>query len=284
VIDPALAAAIERATGERPVALGSLSGGCIAESYRVRLESGGSVVAKLGKEGSGLAAEGGMLRYLGEQGLPVPDVLEATDEFLVMTWIEGSDPLDARAEAHAAELLAALHSLSAERFGFHIEPMMAGARVPNPWQERWVPFYRDHRLIHAARGAHRAGRLPAGVMRRIDKLAGRIEDWLDEPQAPALIHGDMWGGNILCRSGRVVGFVDPLCVFAHPEMELAFSTLFSTFAEPFFRRYAEIGALAPGFFEERCDLYNLYHLLVHVHLFGAGYMGGVERTLRRYGV
>jgi fructosamine-3-kinase len=89
----------------------------------------------------------------------------------------------------------------------------------------------------------------------------------------------MWGGNVLVRDGRIAGFVDPAIYFADPEIELAFSTLFSTFGEPFFRRYSEIRPLRPGFFEVRRDLYNLWPLLVHVRLFGGAYVASVERTL-----
>ena len=109
-------------------------------------------------------------------------------------------------------------------------------------------------------------------------------DLLEEPEHPSLIHGDMWGGNILAESGRITGFLDPAIYFAHAEIELAFSTLFGTFGESFFRRYDEIRPIRPGFFEVRKDIYNLWHLLTHVRLFGAGYLPGIERVLSRHGV
>ena len=93
----------------------------------------------------------------------------------------------------------------------------------------------------------------------------------------------MWGGNVLVKGGRIAGFVDPAIYYADPEIELAFSTLFSTFGDAFFARYAELRPLRPGFFEERCDIYNLYPLLVHVRLFGGGYVGSVSGTLSRFG-
>ena len=80
---------------------------------------------------------------------------------------------------------------------------------------------------------------------------------------------------------RVAAFVDPAIYFADAEIELAFGTLFATFGEEFFRRYVEHRPLAPGFFELRRDLYNLYPLLVHAVLFGGSYGESVDRTLRR---
>jgi fructosamine-3-kinase len=131
--------------------------------------------------------------------------------------------------------------------------------------------------------AHRAGCLSARAFARAEKLAGRLSEWIPGDGKPSLVHGDAWGGNVLCRRGRVAAFIDPAIYYADPEIELAFGTLFGTFGRPFFRRYGEIRALRDGFFETRRDLYNLYPLLVHVRLFGGSYVGDVERTLARFG-
>ena len=90
--------------------------------------------------------------------------------------------------------------------------------------------------------------------------------------------------NILVKSGRIAAVLDPAIYFGHPEIELAFATLFGTLGEPFFARYRELAPLDPGFFELRRDLYNLYPLLVHVTLFGRSYLGPIERFLDRVGV
>ena len=120
-------------------------------------------------------------------------------------------------------------------------------------------------------------------MKRLETLAGRLGRWISEPAHPSLLHGDMWTGNLLCRDGRIAGFIDPAIYFGDPEIELAFSTLFGTFGRAFFARYASLRELKPGFFEERRDLYNLYPLLVHVRLFGGSYVSSVDRTLTQFG-
>ena len=99
----------------------------------------------------------------------------------------------------------------------------------------------------------------------------------------SLIHGDVWTTNVLARNGRVTGFIDPAIYYAHAEIELAFTTLFGTFDEDFLRRYEELRPIAPGFMEVRRDIYNLYPLLVHVRLFGGGYVASVESILHRFG-
>jgi fructosamine-3-kinase len=88
---------------------------------------------------------------------------------------------------------------------------------------------------------------------------------------------------VLAAAGRITGFVDPAIYYADPEIELAFITLFNTFGTTFFDRYGEIRPLDAGFWRERRQLYNLYPLLVHVHLFGGDYVLSVDRTLRQFG-
>jgi len=279
-----LAARIEAIVGVRPIRVSPLSGGCVGDVVRVDLADGRSLVAKTGGAGGGLAIEGYMLAKLAELSeLPVPRVCFADDTLLLMEHIEASGGIDASAQAHAAELLAALHSVRGPAFGFERDTLIGGLHQPNPETARWLDFFRDHRLLHMGRQALAAGRLPARLMAHLEALAARLDRWIAEPAHPALLHGDMWTGNVLVRSGRVVGFIDPAIYFGDPEIELAFSTLFGTFGQPFFERYGALRPLGAGFFEARRDLYNLYPLLVHVRLFGGSYVGSVERTLARFG-
>lgn len=284
-----LAARIQAVTGKRPSRLHSLAGGCIAQVYRVDLEGGGRLVAKAAGAGESLEPEAWMLRYLAEHSaLPVPAVIHGDDDLLLMEFIETGGRLDGSAQEHAADLLAALHGVDAPDFGLERDTLIGPLVQPNPRTASWLAFFRDQRLLHMGRVAMEAGRLPAEVFGRIERFAGALDRWLAEPGRPSLIHGDMWGGNVLTRAGadgrgRIAAFIDPAIHYADPEIELAFSTLFSTFSEPFFKRYGALRPLAPGFFEERRDIYNLYPLLVHVRLFGGAYVGSVGAILRRFG-
>jgi fructosamine-3-kinase len=275
---------IERAAGSWPSAYRALGGGCVADVVRVTLADGRDVVAKLGEAGSGLALEGFMLDYLARHsGLPVPEVLHAADDLLLMKCLPADGRIDMAAELHAADLVAQLHGVGADAFGFERATVIGGLPQPNPWTESWRDFFRDQRLLHMAGAAHAAGRLPTDVMARIERLAGRLERWIDDDTRPSLIHGDMWGGNVLAANGRIAGFIDPAIYFADAEIELAFTTLFNTFSDTFFARYHEHRAIRPGFFEVRRDLYNLYPLLVHVRLFGGSYVASVAQTCERFG-
>jgi len=113
-------------------------------------------------------------------------------------------------------------------------------------------------------------------------LAAKLSELLGEPAAPALLHGDVWSGNVLARGNRITAFLDPAIYFGHPEVELAFITMFRTFGERFFAAYEEVRQVDPGFMEERRHVYNLYPYLVHVRLFGGSYVASVEGILSRF--
>jgi len=281
--DPWLVERIRAATGKRPERLQPLPGGCIAEVFRIDLAGGDCCVAKRSRSG-GLAIEAEMLRYLArESDLPVPAVILGDDDLLLLEYIETAGPLDGPAETHAADLLAALHGKTAPAFGFERDTVIGPLPQPNPWSQSWIAFFRDQRLIPMGRRALDSGNLPAPVFGRLEAFAGRLAHFLTEPAAPSLIHGDVWGGNLLVRGGRIAAFIDPAIYYADPEIELAYGTLFGTLGDDFFRRYRERRALAPGFFEARRDIYNLYPLLVHTTLFGGSYAASVDGILRRYG-
>ena len=278
---------IENAAGAAPVNIASLGGGCVGEVYRARLDDGRDVVVKLdrAKGGGTLDVEGAMLRTLADHArLPVPGVIHASADILVMDHIENDGgAIGPDAQRHAARLLAELHAVTAPKFGFATDTLIGGLNQPNGECDCWRDFFGQRRLIHMGNEALQAGRLSGAVMGRLENFVADLGRWIGEPESPSLIHGDMWGGNVLVRDGRIAGFVDPAIYYADAEIELAFSTLFSTFTDAFFARYGEIRPMRPGFFEERRDIYNLYPLLVHTRLFGGHYAGSVERTLKRFG-
>jgi fructosamine-3-kinase len=281
-----LASGVEAHLGERLVSANPLSGGMIGEVYRLELEDGTPLVAKVDeKAASHLEREAYMLRYLREKSdLPVPEVFHGSETLLLMEFVEGTSAFSEASERHAAELLASLHSVSADEYGHERDTLIGSLEQPNPRVESWLDFFRDRRLLYMADIAHNSGRLPTEDRHRINTLAGRLDEYIEEANPPSLIHGDAWSANVLAKGDRITAFLDPAIYHADHEMELAFISLFDSFGEPFFERYREIRAIAPGFFEARRDLYNLYPLLVHVYFFGGGYAGMVRSTLSRFGV
>jgi fructosamine-3-kinase len=265
-----------------------LHGGCIAEVAKLELADGSCVVEKR-RRGSGqgdLTLEAWMLDYLARHSrLPVPEVLEASSERLVLAHVpHTAGGPDRAAEVDAARRLAELHGIAQPRFGLERDTLIGPLPQANGEMIDWIAFFRERRLLAMSAVARASGRLPTEVAGRLERLAGRLESLLEPPAAPALLHGDLWAGNLLFGRGHVAAFIDPAIYFGHPEIELAFTTLFGPFGETFYAAYGEARGIAPGFFDDRADLYNLYPLLVHVRLFGAGYLPPIERTLRRHGL
>ncbi len=216
---------------------------------------------------------------------PVPSVHYCNAGLLVMDFIEtDGGSITAEVERDAAELVAGLHSIRGTRFGYARDTLIGPLPQRNSESDRWIPFFAEHRLMAMARTAYEHGPLSASDLARLQRLAERLDEFLIEPEHPSLLHGDLWGGNVLVRENRIAGFVDPAISFGHPEIELAFTTMFGTFGRAFFETYEAIRPLEPGFHELRRDLYNLYPTLVHVRLFGTGYLAGVDSTLRRIGL
>jgi fructosamine-3-kinase len=286
VAERILAEAVEAHLGERLLSARLLGGGCIGEVYKVEMGDGTKLVAKVDREGeSHLEREAYMLRYLRERSeLPVPTVFHDSERLLLMEFVEGSSRFSAVAERDAAELLAGLHDVTAEAYGHERDTLIGSLDQPNPWTESWVEFFRDRRLLYLARVAHEAGRLPMEDLGKVMRLAERLDEYLEEPERPSLVHGDVWSANVLAEGDRITAFLDPAIYHADPEIELAFISLFNSFGDAFFKRYGEIRSLRDDFFEERRDLYNLYPLLAHVYFFGGGYLDSMRATLRRFGL
>jgi len=247
-----LRARIEAAVGRSVGDASPLHGGDIAAVWRVDLADGRRLVAK---SGSNLALEGWMLNYLRTRTrVPVPAVHHAADDLLLIDFIANDGALDPAAETDLADIVAELHAIRGPSFGFERATLIGGLPQPNEPADDWRTFFRDRRLMAMARTAMENGRLPANVMRRLETLCGKLDSWIGTGSLPALIHGDLWGGNILSRYGKIVGLIDPALYFADPEIELAFMTLFGSVGRDFFARYGERGTLRAGFFEERRDL------------------------------
>lgn len=278
---------LAKALGAKVAASASLPVGFGLTGLKVTLADGRVLAVKAREQSSraDLRLEAYMLDELARQSdLPVPRVHVAEPDLLVMDFIENDGgPITPSVERHAAELIARLHATPRPFFGYERDTLIGPLPQPNPRSDRWVPFFRDHRLLAMARAAEAEGRLPAKMLVRIELLAGRLDDYLLEPAHPALLHGDLWTGNVLVRGGRIAGFVDPAISYGHPEIELAFTTMFATFGVDFFDAYEALLPLEPGFHALRSSLYNLYPTLVHVRLFGAGYLGPIDRTLTRLG-
>lgn len=276
---------VQEAIDERPVAVEPLHGGMVGEVYAADLPGGERVVVKVDRrQAPQLAIEGAMLRYLAEKSaLPVPAVYHCDAALLIMAFLPGESRFDNAAEAHLAELLAELHAIHAPAYGFAEDTLIGLLPQPNPWNEDWVDFFGQQRLMHLGALAVDMGRMEHTLLRRVEALCARLDQFIDPPAAPSLVHGDIWASNLLASKGRITGVLDPAIYYGHPEVELAYIFLFHSFGEPFLQPYHALRPIHPGFFEQRIHVYQLYPLLSHVCHFGGHYVQSTADKLSLLG-
>jgi protein-ribulosamine 3-kinase len=290
--DRAIAHAIERAIGTpvRILRRTPLGGGSINETAHIETTAGAFVVKAHRRAPARMfQAEAEGLNALRASGttLAIPRVIAVgPDEpggasFLVLEHLSAG-----RRRADFDEALgrgiAELHRATAGQFGFYTDNYCGATPQPNPWTARWVDFYSVSRLGHQLRLATDARRLSSTEAERIESLIARLDEWIDEPvNGPSLIHGDLWSGNLHADAGGGPALIDPAAYYAHREAELGMMTLFGGFSERVFSAYDEVFALEPGW-RDRNALYELYHLMNHLNLFGAGYHGQVMSGIKRF--
>ena len=165
------------------------------------------------------------------------------------------------------------------RFGF-MEDNCIGARPQqNEPRASWVEFFRDCRLAPQFKAAE--SWFDSEDANKIARLLERLDKILVEPQFPSLLHGDLWSGNAMPDASGNPMLIDPACYVGSAEADLAMTELFGGFAPDFYAAYKEALPLEPGY-DERRDIYNLYHLLNHLNIFGASYLGPVKSILDEY--
>ncbi len=274
-------AEIEQYLKRKIVSFAPLSAANNAEIYRMTMDDRSFFVAKVAARG--LDIESYMLKYLKEKSkLPVPTVFYSNEHVMIMEYVESYHGIDEPGQRNAAEMLTSLHEIHADSYGFERDTLIGSLHQPNPQMKDWVKFYTEHRLLYMAREALKESKIDASLMKQIEKLAGKLPNYIKTPNPPSLIHGDIWTGNILPGRECIVAFLDPAIYYADPEIELAFIRQLNTFNATFFDRYNEISPIKAGFFEERADIYGLYYLLVYTRIFGTSYARKAQKAIARF--
>lgn len=289
-----LAAAITALFGEsvRVTDRTPVRGGDINRAYRLTLSDGSFVFMKCNAvknlpfflaEAEGLAA----LRGANAIGVPEPLACGADPSenasFLLMEYLSPA-PEAGRYWETFGHRLAALHradcaGLGGAPFGFGSDNFIGASPQKNTPAAGWVVFFRDCRLAPQLKMAE--GSLDADARRQAARLLEQLDRRLPEPEFPSLLHGDLWSGNAVRGPDGTAWIVDPAAYVGHYEAELAMTELFGGFPPAFYHAYGEVNPIDGGY-RERRELYNLYHLLNHLNLFGRSYLGPVRRILERF--
>jgi len=179
----------------------------------------------------------------------------------------------------AGEQLAAMHGQQAEAFGWDRDNTIGATPQRNDWTSDWIEFWRVHRLGRQLEIAAANGHL--GQLQRLgERLMARFAVLIDHAPSPSLLHGDLWGGNMAFTDDGDPVIYDPATYYGDREADLAMTELFGGFSPDFYAAYRDAWPLEPGY-ETRRTLYNLYHILNHLNLFGGGYGGQAQRMMER---
>ncbi len=282
-----IARQIELATGQslQHYQLDAIGGGCINTAYKL-VTSDHSFFIKVNQPHllSMFEAEAqGLQEMRALNAVRVPEVICYGEgdghSFLALEYI----PLGHRqgkANAKLGRQLAQLHAHPQDFFGWHIDNTIGSTPQINSRESDWITFWQQHRLGQQLRFAQKkgfGGRLQDNGQKLIEKVPMFFTDYTP---VPALLHGDLWGGNAAADpQGNPVIF-DPACYYGDREADIAMTELFGGFGPDFYSAYQDEYALDPGY-KVRKTLYNLYHILNHVNLFGGGYLGQAESMINQ---
>ena len=264
----------------------SISGGDINEASLLVLNDGTYLFMKSNSPGflpcfeaetKGLEA----IRKTGAIGTPEVYGIgtDGSRSFLLMEYISEGRQIKDYWELFASELADMHRSDIGTQYGFSKDNWIGASRQVNTLHGSWIPFFRDCRLKPQFDMAARY--FSKEEQKQEYYLLSHLDQYLSEPDKPSLLHGDLWAGNMITGSDGKGWLIDPAVYYGHPEADLSMTELFGGFSEQFYRTYKEIMQLEPEY-ETRRDIYNLYHLLNHLNLFGSGYLGSVRRILNRY--
>lgn len=275
-----------------------LHGGDINEAFRVSLSTGERLFVKMNSidkidffrtEAAGLEA------LNSTEKIGVPQILgmgidqDQRTSFLALEYIE-SAPRSSEYWEEFGHQLAEMHRSECRRFvdlenskknyGFSEDNFIGSSPQKNQQKENWTDFYRECRLLPQLTKAEKY--LGTTMRKKAERLLEHLDFYLREPEFPSLLHGDLWSGNMMCGYGGRPWIIDPAVYVGDFETDLAMTQLFGSLPEIFYAAYSEINPIDRKGYLERRRLYDLYHLLNHLNLFGTAYLGSVVEIIDEY--
>lgn len=267
-----------------------LTGGCVASVSQLQLSGNNGHPVELVLKQMPAAAEGELaaeaaglqaldLSKIDPVALRIPEVLLVGKEFLLMEYL----PAAVRSSDFDQQLgrgLALQHRQTFPEFGFVCDTYCGGTKQVNRAEPDGYRFFAQQRLISLADSCFHARRLTQREREGVVQVADKLPE-LVPPQPASLLHGDLWSGNVIAGPVGEPVLIDPAAYYGWPEAELAMTKMFGGFNDAFYRAYEELAAPDAGW-ESRADIYNLYHYLNHLLLFGGGYHSDVVRIVKYY--
>jgi len=265
------------------VEINAVSGGDIHQSFHIKVNSDHHdlfIKANLARHANILRSEYNSLEYLQSAQLnnyPKPILFKEMNGYAFLIMHHHSlTSLDAQQSTQLGIDLSTQHQISNDRFGWYEDNYIGLTPQYNSWDKSWIGFFRDQRLLPQLKMAVDNG-LSTKSKRLVETVMKELSDYIDEPGIkPALVHGDLWSGNVAYDYKRNKPlFFDPAPYFGDPEVDIAMTELFAGFHGNFYQSYEKATPLNIGC-SQRKRVYNLYHALNHVNLFGTMYESMVK--------
>ena len=260
----------------------ALAGGCICQAWLLSDDGGRRYFVKThDKPPPGMfAAEAAGLEDLGRTGsLRTPAIVHVDTHFLLLDYIE-SGPAGRQSWEQLGRALAENQSNPLPRFGYPIDNFCGRTPQINTPTDDGHAFFTEYRLRYQGKLAVDANLMTHADMDRLQELCARIETLIPRQQA-VLLHGDLWSGNVLFDSAGAPVLIDPASYWGWAEADIGMTALFGGFDRRFYAAWDEAAKPLPGW-QDRLPLYNLYHLLNHLNLFGRSYHSQVQSILKAY--
>jgi protein-ribulosamine 3-kinase len=261
-------------------------GGCINNGGRLSTSAGEYFLKWNVRDkypGMFLAEAKGLALLQAANALPIPAVIDIGEteehQFLLLEYID-EKPKQKNYWEVLGEGLAMQHQQTSATFGLDHDNYIGSLPQRNTPSDDWIHFFIEHRLNAQVQCAVRSGKITSAVGKDFDTLFNKLPSILPI-ERPSLLHGDLWSGNLITDNKGQPCLIDPAVYFGNREAEIAFTKLFGGFSAAFYDSYNANYPLMAGH-EKRRDLYNLYPLLVHVNLFGGGYVSQVVSILRAF--
>ncbi len=262
-----------------------LSGGDINEVFKIETLSKDFVV-KINREKDFpkmLQKESKALKLLTKAGVKTPQPIahftEAGHQFLILEFIEEESLKHSFWEKFAAEL-AELHQNTHLYFGLEYDNYIGSLKQINTPKNSWDHFFIVNRITPLMKMAFDEHRLNSHHLRSFENFFLRLPELLPQ-EKPALIHGDLWSGNMMCGKGQTPYLIDPAVYYGNREMDIAMTQMFGGFNRKYLHYYNQFLPLEKGW-EERISIHNLYPNLVHLNLFGRSYLSGIENVIDKF--
>lgn len=270
--------------------------------YKIYLSDGTKLILKKGKRADSQkmnqAESFGLFMLEQTKSIAVPHVyglVEEEEYGSVLSFVETSHKSSKDFWIAFAQNLAQLHKspqlqregekntyFGLKRNGEASHNFIGATPQQNCITHSWIEFFSTHRIWFQCKLAEKNGYFNTSLMSQAERFCSRLDTLIDEPPHPSLLHGDLWSGNFLCNIQGEPVLIDPAVYYGHYEAELAFTEMFGGFTADFYRVYHECLPLDKEYHHTRKSIYNLYHLLNHMNLFGRSYYHSAVDIISRF--